>query len=112
MNRLFILIMLAGTLFSAISQILLKLSADKTYSHPIYEYLNPQVICAYGIFFGVLLLNTYAYTQIPYRYGPIIDTFTYVFVLLLSAVVLKEKITKGQLIGNCIIIAGIIIYAL
>ena len=112
MNRLFMLLMFAGTFFSAASQILLKKSAGREYKHPIYEYLNWRVITAYIIFFGVLLLNTYAYTQVPYKYGSVIDTFTYVFVLLLSVLLLKEKLNKGKLIGNLLIIAGILLYSL
>ena len=112
MNRLFMLLMIGGTFFTAISQVLLKQSANRTYSHPIFEYLNWRVVLAYFLFFGVLLLNTYAYTQVDMKYGPVLDTFAYVFVLLLSYFILKEKITKGKIIGNLIIIAGIIIYTL
>lgn len=112
MNNFFMLLMFAGTLFTAISQILLKQSAQKTYKHPIYEYLNWRVIVAYGIFFGVLLLNTYAYSKVDLKYGPVIDSFAYVFILLLSWLILKEKISKGKLIGNLIIIAGILIYTM
>jgi len=112
MNRLFMLLMVGGTFFTAISQVLLKQSANRTYSHPVFEYLNWRVVLAYFLFFGVLLLNTYAYTQVDMKYGPVLDTFAYVFVLLLSYFILKEKITKGKIIGNLIIIAGIIIYTL
>ena len=48
------LIMLAGTFFSAISQVLLKQSANMEYKNPLREYLNWRVILAYGIFFWVL----------------------------------------------------------
>lgn len=106
------LLMFAGTFFTAISQILLKQSAQKTYKHPIYEYLNWRVIVAYGMFFGVLLLNTYAYSKVDLKYGPVIDSFAYVFILILSWLILKEKISKGKLIGNLIIIAGILIYTM
>ena len=112
MNRMFMLLMLAGTFFTAISQVLLKQSANKKYSNPLLEYLNWRVIVAYGIFFGVLLLNTWCYTKVDMRYGPVIDTAAYVFVLLLSRFILNEKITKGKLIGNLIIIAGILVYTL
>ena len=54
MNRMFMLLMLAGTFFTAISQVLLKQSANKKYSNPLLEYLNWRVILAYGIFFGVI----------------------------------------------------------
>lgn len=112
MNRMFMLIMLAGTFFSAISQVLLKQSANKVYKNPIQEYLNWRVIVAYGIFFGVLLLNTWCYTKVDMRFGPVIDTAAYVFVLFFSWLILKEKITKGKLIGNLIIVAGILIYTM
>lgn len=112
MNRTFFLIMLGGTFFSAVSQILLKQSANKDYPTPLKEYLNWRVITAYGLFFGILLLNTWCYTQVDMRYGPVIDTAAYVFVLILSRVILKERITRGKIIGNLIIILGIIVYTL
>lgn len=106
------LMMFCGTFFTAVSQVLLKQSANKTYKHPIFEYLNWRVIISYGIFFGVLLLNTYAYTKVDMKYGAVIDTFSYVFVLLLSYFLLKEKFSRGKLIGNLIIIAGVLIYTI
>ena len=104
--------MFLGTFFTAFSQLLLKQSAGKTFRHPIYEYLNWRVITAYGIFVGVLLLNTYAYTHVDMKYGAVIDTFSYVFVMLLSYFILKEKFTKGKLAGNLLIMTGIFIYTL
>ena len=64
------------------------------------------------IYMLILLLNTWCYTKVDMRYGPVIDTAAYVFVLLLSHFILKEKITKGKIMGNLIIIAGILIYTL
>lgn len=104
--------MLAGTFFSASSQILLKQSAGRTYRSPVFEYLNWRVVTAYAVFFGVLFLNTYAYTRVEMKYGPVIDTFSYVFVLVLSRLILKEKISRGKLFGNLIIILGVLIYTL
>ena len=104
--------MFLGTFFTAFSQLLLKQSAGKTYRHTIFEYLNWRVITAYGIFVGVLLLNTYAYTHVDMKYGAVIDTFSYVFVMLLSYFILKEKFTKGKLAGNLLIMTGIFIYTL
>ena len=112
MNKTFILIMLGGTFFTAVSQILLKQSSNIKYENKIREYLNFRVILSYGMFFLILLLNTWCYTKVEMRYGPVIDTAAYVFVLLLSRIILREKITKGKFIGNLIIIAGIIVYTL
>ena len=91
---------------------LLKQSARMEHKSWIYEYLNWRVITAYAISFGVLFSTTYAYTKVDMRFGPVIDTFTYVFVMLLSFLLLREKFTKGQLIGNLIIIAGVLIYTI
>lgn len=106
------LIMIGGTFLTAISQILLKQSANKQYKSWIYEYLNWRVILSYGIFFGVLLLNTYAFTKVDLKYGAVIDTLSYVFVMLLSWILLREKFSKGKLIGNLLIMAGVIVYTL
>lgn len=111
MNR-YMMMMFAATFFSAMSQILLKKSANKEHKSWIYEYLNWRVILAYFIFFSVLLVNTYAYTQVDMKYGAVIDAFTYVFVMILSWLILREKFTKWKLIGNLIIVAGVIIYTL
>ena len=108
MNK-YMILMLICTMFSAVSQILLK---HEEHASALREYLNWHVIVAYLIFGSVLLLNTYAYTQVDLKYGPVLDTFTYVFVLLLSFGVLKEKVSKGKLIGNLIIILGVLVYTL
>ena len=104
--------MLGGTFFTAVSQILLKQSSNIKYENKIREYLNFRVILSYGMFFLNLLLNTWCYTKVEMRYGPVIDTAAYVFVLILSRLILKEKITKGKILGNLIIITGILIYTL
>ena len=104
--------MLGVTFFTAVSQILLKQSSNIKYENKIREYLNFRVILSYGMFFLILLLNTWCYTKVEMRYGPVIDTAAYVFVLLLSRLILKEKITKGKILGNLIIITGILIYTL
>ena len=74
--------MLGGTFFTAVSQILLKQSSNIKYENKIREYLNFRVILSYGMFFLILLLNTWCYTKVEMRYGPVIDTAAYVFVLL------------------------------
>ena len=106
------LIMVGCTLLTATSQTMLKKSANEKHKNIIFEYLNWRVITAYIIFVLVLLLNTYAYTMVPLKYGAVIDTLSYVFVLLFSVALLKEKVTVGKFIGNLLIITGILIYTL
>lgn len=104
--------MFGATFFSAVSQVLLKQSANKTYKNPVFEYLNWRVLTAYGISFAVLFLNMFAYTKVDMKYGAVIDTFSYVFVMLLSWMILREKFSKGQIVGNLLIITGVFIYML
>ena len=67
MNKTFILIMLGGTFFTAVSQILLKQSSNIKYENKIREYLNFRVILSYGMFFLILLFNTWCYTKVEMR---------------------------------------------
>ncbi|MBR3200916.1 MAG: EamA family transporter [Mogibacterium sp.] len=110
--NIYLLMLFIATFFSAGSQVLLKQSAKMEHKSWIYEYLNWRVITAYFIAFSVLFVNTWAFTKVDMRYGSVIDTFTYVFVMLLSYFLLKEKFNRKQLIGNLIIIAGVLIYTL
>lgn len=112
MNKLLIysLIHFSGVLISAISQILLKTSAKKHYDSVIKEYLNPYVICGYGLFFGTTLITLVSLKVIPLSLSSIITATTYIITPLLSYFILKEKMTKKQLIGMVVIIIGVIVY--
>lgn len=108
----FTLILLFGFLVSAIAQILLKKSAQKEYASKIEEYLNPYVIISYAIFFGATLCTVIAYKKVDLSFGPILGTTEYIFVAVLSRLLLKEHISLKKIIGLGVIIAGIVVYAL
>ena len=108
---IYLIVLIIATFCSALSQLLLKRSAMQEHANWIKEYLNWRVITAYTIFVVVVLVNVYAFTKIDMRYGSVIDTLSYVFVMILSYFLLKEKFTKGQLIGNALIMLGVFIYA-
>ena len=112
MNKIYLLIMLAGTFFAAVSQILLKQSSNRTYDWLFGDYLNWRVITSYAMYFGILFLNTWCYTKIDVKYGSVIDSMCYVFVMLLSCLVLKERVTRRKILGNILIICGALVYTL
>lgn len=101
--------MVAAAFLAAISQILLKKSAQKEHKGMLREYLNGYVITGYGLLMGSLLINMWAYQGIEYRFGPVINASSYVFVLILGWLFLHEKITAKKLWGNVLIIIGILI---
>ena len=111
-TQLCVLLMLVNQFFSAFSQILLKKSTLVKHKNQLNEYLNIRVITAYGIFVAVFFLNSFAYKGIPYKYGSVLGVTSYIFLMVLSKLILKEKIEKNVLFGNLIIIAGIILYSL
>ena len=73
--------------------------------------LNWRVITAYGIFFGSLLVNITAMSKgVKLKDMPILESLGYVFVPLLSYMVLKEEITKRTLVSIVLILIGIYVF--
>ena len=105
------LIYLAGVFLSSVSQIILKKEAGKPHRSFLAEYLNPAVILSYGIFFGCTMLSMFAYRGIPMNWGPVLETAGYLFVTVLGAVFLGEKVNRKKIAALGVIIAGILIYA-
>ena len=102
-----------AVVLTAISQILLKVGADKTKSLKIIRrYLNYYVISGYLIFLVVTLINLYAYKYLPIKMAVIFLPFTFILVAVFSFLLLKEKMSKKHLISSLIIITGVIIYNL
>ncbi len=104
--------MIASAYITAFSQIILKKSANIKYHNIIFEYLNPLVLFSYVCYMGVLILNVFIYTKVDYRFGVVINSMSTVFVMLLSNWILKEPITKKRMIGNSILVCGILIFML
>ena len=103
--------MLTAVVVSAFSQILLKKSAKKSYSSAIKEYLNPYVIIGYGMMMVTTVLTVFAYkTGLDYKNGPVIESLGYVLIMFLSLFFFGEKITPKKLIGNSLVVLGIIIF--
>ena len=108
----YIAIWMFSVFISSVSQVLLKIAANKTYDKKIKEYLNPIVITAYGIFFISTLLTMYALRYVPLTMSPIIESASYIFVPILGIFLLREKVTKRRWLGMGIMLIGIIIFKL
>lgn len=104
-------VLLLSVFISAISQVMLKKSALKTYDSPIQEYLNPLVIFAYVLFVGTTLLSVIAYRGIPLSLGPVLESTAYVYVTIFGVLIFKERMTRGKLCALALIIAGIVVYS-
>lgn len=112
-NSLFyIIIFLSGVFVSAISQVLLKKEAMKEHGSVLKEYLNPRVIIAYGIFFGATLLSILAYKGIPLSLGPVLEATSYIYITFFGVVIFKERMNTRKILAVCLIISGILVFAL
>ena len=107
----FLIMFLISVFISSCSQIALKKSANGEHRRFIQEILNPVVMGAYGCFFGASLLTTLAYKRVPLSLGTVLESTSYLYIVILSRIFLKEKITRKKIWGNLLIIAGILIYA-
>lgn len=110
MTNLYYLGVLGTAFASAVSQILLNISAGKPHKNWIFEYLNPWVITSYAILFGTLAVNIYLLRFMDLKAQNAIASSTYVFVMLLSRVIFGEKLTRKKVIGNLCIVAGILLF--
>lgn len=106
----YILFLLASVVVASFSQILLKRSAMKHYDSHIKEYLNPYVITGYGMMVISTILTIIAYSRIEYKNGPIVESLGYILIMVLSYLFFKEKITVRKIIGNALILIGIIVF--
>ncbi len=109
----YILLVLAAVILAAVSQIMLKKGASKKRSSVLGEYLNPWVIGGYALLVVTTLLNVWAFSGgVELKSTVVLETLGFVLVMLLSRLFFGEKITRRKLIGNLLIIAGIMVFYL
>lgn len=105
--------MITLTFVNAISQIMLKQSAEDTKGLSfLKKFMNKKVFFAYVLFALVSVGNLFAYRGIDFKYGGVINAVGQLFVLGLSIRYCNEKLTKNRLIGSILIISGIIVFSL
>lgn len=101
-----------AVIVSASSQMLLKKGASKKYDSVIREYLNPWVIGGYGLMVLSTLCVIFAYKGVEYKNGATIESLGYLLIMILGRVIFDEKITKRKLLGNLIILLGVLVFYL
>ena len=104
------LLLILSVVIAAFSQIILKLSANRSWDSLLREYLNIYVICAYVMLIVSSLFTVIAFRSVEMKNSPIIGALGYVFVLLLSRIILREKIRLSKIVGMIMIFCGIFIF--
>ena len=110
MTYLFVIL---GILSCSLSQLLLKKSAKVVHTSRVYEVLNPMVIIAYAVFFFSLLINIWAMSKgVQLKEMAMLESLGYVFVPILSFLILKEKISCRTICATFMVILGIFVFYL
>ena len=97
-----------GAFLNSIAQILIKKSVMD--SEAIYKYFNKRLILSGLIFLLVILISITGYKFIDLKYGIVLSSSTYIFIVTLSKYILKEDINKKVFQGVLFILLGIIIF--
>ncbi len=111
-KTVYYLFLLAGVAAASFSQVLLKKGSMGEYSSFLREYLNPWVIGGYLLLLVCTVLNLCGLRGLSYLSGPVIESFGYIFVLLLGRFFFGERITGRKLAGVGCILAGLLVYYL
>lgn len=108
---IYYLIVLVGVFACSASQLLLKKSASIKHEKRLVEIFNWRVIVSYGIMFLTLVSNIYAMNHgVLLKDMPILEASGYIFVPVLSLLVLGEKINKHNIIAIVMIVIGVIVF--
>ena len=106
----YVLIAIVSGVLSSFSQVLLKKSSNIERESKIKEYLNPYVVVGYGITVFCMLLMVFAYKGLPYKYGSILESLVYLYIMVLSKLFLNERMTVRRVVGNIIIVLGVVVF--
>lgn len=107
----YVAIALVSGVLSAFAQVLLKKGAIQN-KGGIREYLNLWVIGGYGITFLCMVLMILAYKGLPFKYGAILESLVYFYIMILGCLFFGEKLTPRRVIGNLIIVGGAIVFSI
>ncbi|RJO68578.1 MAG: hypothetical protein C4523_07480 [Myxococcales bacterium] len=73
--------------------------------------LHPRSVAGYLIFLVVTVLSVYVMQAMPLRAFTAWTSLVFPAVVLLSALLLKEKLTRDHLFGTTLIVAGIVVFS-
>lgn len=105
-------LVLCSNAVAAVSQILLKKAAKKTYPVWWRSYVNAYVITAYSMFVMTTVFSVLALRYIPLSLSAAFAASGQIFVPVLSRLFLREKISRRRGLGMLTIVLGIIIFSL
>jgi len=110
-------LLVIGATLSSVSQVVLKRGADREipsgltrWQGLLAQYLNVTVMVGYGLLLISMALVVVALAKVDLKYAAIIEALGYGMVMILSRVFLHEPMTRRKIIGNLVIMAGVLVF--
>ena len=108
---MYILLAVFSVLIASAAQMLLKKGATLSHDSFLKEYLNGWVIGGYFIMGASMLINIFAMSRgVQLKEMSVIESFSYLFVPLLSAWLFKESISKRKVLAIAMIMTGVVLF--
>jgi len=110
-------LLVIGAALSSVSQVVLKRGADREIPSGLTrrqsllaQYLNVPVVLGYGLLLISMGLAIIALAKVDLKYAAIIEALGYAMVMILSRVFLHEPMTRRKIVGNLVIMAGVLVF--
>ena len=59
-----------------------------------------------------MILTMFGYRGVPFKSGTVLESLTYIYIIVLSKLLLKEDLTKRKVLGKLIIVIGVIVFSI
>jgi len=102
-----------AVLLTGISQVILKIGSahqSKIKDSVLAAYLNLPTFFAYGLLLCVTVISVIALEEIPLKVFYAIASLGFVVVVVLSHLILKERISKRMVFASGLIVCGVFIF--
>jgi drug/metabolite transporter (DMT)-like permease len=104
-----IILIIIGTFFTSIGQILLKKSSTTIVRSIKVNLTNYILLLGVGVYFISMLFNIYALKGAELTVLVPITSLSYVWTILLSLFIFKESMNKYKWVGLFVVLFGIVI---
>lgn len=105
------LLVIIFVFFCSCSQILLKVSATQEHKDWISSIINWRVLLSYVVFLLSIPINICAMQHgLELKNIPILESFGYLFVPVLSRLLLKEKLSMRVIMSMILVFLGIMFF--
>lgn len=108
---IYYLIVISGVLACSASQLLLKKSATEEHRNRLAVMVNGKTILAYTVMFVTLVMNIFAMKNgVLLKEMSVLESLGFVFVPLLSAIFLSEKLSRKNIVAIIFVVLGEIVF--